>query len=258
MLLKPMLRYFFSAGNEHDLHSPFLFDFYKKAVQASELPPEANQIEALRKATRRDSRVIEITDFGAGSRWNKSNARKISTIAKTSEKSQKWQAILFRIIKNYYANSTIIELGTSLGITTSYLAIANPTNRIVTFEGCPEIADVAQQNFKNLQFENISQVVGNIDETLLDFLRNEKIVDVVFFDANHRYEPTVRYFELCLAKSHENSMFVFDDIYWSEEMRQAWKEIKAHESVRQTLDFWQIGIVLFRKSQPKQHFRLKA
>lgn len=258
MLIKPLIRHFFSAGNEQSLHSPFLFEFYNSVVKCGNVPVRAPEIEAWRGLLKSDKNVIEITDFGAGSRWNNSNKRKVSTIAKTSEKAQKWQLVLYNIVKNYFDNSTIIELGTSLGITTSYLASANPSNQVITFEGCPQISAVATRTFNKLGLTNISQVIGNIDSTLPDFLGLEKKVDFVFFDANHRYEPTMRYFELCLSKANEKSIFVFDDIYWSDEMCRAWEAIKKHEDVRQTLDFHQIGIVMFRETQPKQHFRLRT
>jgi predicted O-methyltransferase YrrM len=180
------------------------------------------------------------------------------SIAKTSEKPQKWQLVLYRILNVYFQNATVLELGTSLGITTAYLAAAESKNNIVTFEGCLEIASVARQNFDELGLLNVSLKVGNIDETLPKYLKGISSVGLVFFDANHRYEPTMRYFELCLEKADESTIFIFDDIYWSKEMRKAWEEIKEYEAVRQTLDFYQVGIVMFRKSQPKQHFRLRV
>ena len=105
--------------------------------------------------------------------------------------------------------------------------------------------------------ENIEIIVGNIDKTLSEKLNQTAQLDFVFFDANHRYEPTIRYFEQCLAKAHDESCFVFDDIYWSEEMRQAWQTIQNHESVTVSIDLFWVGIVFFRKKQPKQHFVLK-
>ncbi|MDP5121904.1 MAG: class I SAM-dependent methyltransferase [Spirosomaceae bacterium] len=253
-----LLKHILLAGNEHSLHSPFLFSFYTEVVKSDSVPAKSEVIEQLRSKLKKDKRTIEITDFGAGSRIYKSNLRSIASIAKTSEKPLKWQLILYRILKNYFQNATVVELGTSLGITTAYLATANPGNKIITFEGCPKIAAVAENNFEVLQLKNVSQIIGNIDETLPDFLKNTSKVDLVFFDANHRYEPTMRYFELCIEKANEDSIFIFDDIYWSNEMRQAWEEIKEHEAVLQTLDFYQIGIVMFRKSQPKQHFKLRV
>jgi predicted O-methyltransferase YrrM len=257
MLLDSFLKHIFLAKDEHSLHSPFLFSFYNNTVECKTKPEETPQIEALRSSLKKGRSIIEITDFGAGSRWYKSNRRSIASIAKTSEKPQKWQLVLYRILNVYFHNSTVVELGTSLGITTSYLSVANSTNQIITFEGCPEIASVARQNFERLALSNVSLNIGNIDQTLPEYIKGISKIGLIFFDANHRYEPTLRYFKLCLEKIEEDSIFIFDDIYWSKEMRKAWEEIKEHEAVRQTLDFYQIGIVMFRKTQPKQHFRLR-
>ncbi|RYF62388.1 MAG: SAM-dependent methyltransferase, partial [Cytophagaceae bacterium] len=82
-------------------------------------------------------------------------------------------------------------------------------------------------------------------------------VDFVFFDANHRYEPTVRYFEICLTNIHNDTVFVFDDIHWSDEMEQAWAYIKVHPSVSVTVDLFWVGLVFFRREQPKQDFILR-
>lgn len=252
-----LINHLINAGNEHKLHSPFLFKFY---CQVSKEMPDAvliDKIERLRKLLKKNSKKINITDFGAGSKWKKTNYRSIKGIASSSEKEKKWQFLLYSIVKNYFNKSHIIELGTSFGLTSAYLAKASSTNFVTTFEGCPEIAKIATENHRELAVQNSKIITGNIDETLLQFLETIKNVDFVLFDANHRYEPTLRYFEQCLAKATNESIFVFDDIYWSSEMQRAWEEIKKHPSVSVTLDFYQIGIVFFRKELSKQHFKLK-
>ena len=220
-------------------------------------------IRALQKALRRNQETISITDFGAGPRKagpdvNESRQRTISDIARHSQKPARFGRLLFRLIRHFRA-STIIDLGTSLGLTTAYLAeAARPQNgRVLTFEGCPQTADVARQNLAQLGLQNVAVVVGNIDETLPAQLAGLNRVDFVFFDANHRYEPTVRYFETCLKKSHNDTVFVFDDIHWSTGMEQAWAAIKTHSSVSVTVDLFWIGLVFIRREQPKQDFVLR-
>src|SRR5690606_35219993 len=124
------------------------------------------------------------------------------------------------------------------GITTLYEAVAAPTAKIITFEGCPQTAAVAERNFRKLNRQNIEIVTGNIDETLPERLKEVSSIDFVFFDANHRYEPTVRYFETCLSKAHNDTCFIFDDIHWSDEMEQAWETIRAHPSVTVSIDLF--------------------
>lgn len=250
------IKYLLKAKDEHSLHSPFVFDFYTKILKDKSLYNDYVDIETLRKELLSDNRIVNINDFGAGAKTNKSSQRKVSDIARKSLKKPSLAQFFYRIVKKYQY-STILDLGTSLGLTTAYLGKANQETSLKSFEGCEETAKIAQENFDKLSLNNIEIITGNIDETLPRELQKIQKLDFVFFDANHRYEPTIRYFEQCLKKAHEDSCFIFDDIYWSEEMRRAWQTIQNHESVTVSIDLFWVGIVFFRKKQPKQHFILK-
>ena len=255
-----MLKYFFkfllASKNEHSLHSPFVFDLYTKIVKDKKQLPIYTKIENLRKKLLKNRSIIEITDFGAGSQIYKTNQREIRQIAKSAEKAPKFGKLLFRLIQHFKPN-TIFDLGTSLGITTLYESKAYEFGKVYTFEGCPATATIAEENFQALDCDNIEIIVGNLDETLSQKLAKIERLDFAFFDANHRYEPTVRYFEMCLAKANETSVFVFDDIHWSDEMHEAWEYISKHPSVMISIDLFFVGLVFFRKNQPKQHFVLR-
>ena len=250
------LKYLFRAGNEHSLHSPFLYEFYLKVLKDSKPQNDFAGIEDLRENLLSDNREIEITDFGAGSKLYSSNKRKVKEIAKNAQKPARLAQLFYRIIK-YYNYQTILDLGTSLGATTAYLAKANPNGVVYTFEGCPNTASIAKENFRELGIGNIEVIVGDLNNTLQ--LQLEKIdkIDFAFFDANHRLEPTIEYFEKCLAKAHEDTCFIFDDIYWSAGMKKAWEHIKNHPQATVSIDIFWVGIVFFRKKQPKQSFVLR-
>lgn len=252
------IKYLLRSGNEHSIHSPFLFDLYTKAVKpGKDLNPDYVLLKNLRKELLRSDRKIEILDLGAGSRVNKSNIRKISTIARNAEKPARFGKLFNRLIRRFRPK-TILELGTSLGLTTLYMSKADPDAKIVTFEGCPETARIAHENFEKAGAKNIDVVIGNIDETLVKKLSEmPESIDFAYFDANHRYEPTIRYFESCLPYITNDSVFVFDDIYWSSEMTQAWEYIKNHPQTTLTVDLFWIGIVFFRQEQAKEHFTLR-
>lgn len=255
-MIKDYLSYFFKAKDEHALHSPFVFDFYTKILKNKPESPHFFAIENLKNELLKNNQIIEIQDFGAGSKINKSNQRKIASIAQNTSKPTKFGKLFFRIIQ-HFQYKTILDLGTSLGITTSFLASANAESQVISFEGCPKTAEIAQENFKKLNLKNIELLVGNIDESLQKRLDSINQLDFVFFDANHQYQPTINYFEWCLQKKHEGSCFIFDDIYWSDGMKKAWNYIKNHSETTITIDLFWIGIVFFRKKQPKQHFVLK-
>ena len=252
------LRFWLRSGNAHGLHSPFVFGLYTTVVRHTGTFKAYAAIEARRRQLLSSSASLSVTDFGAGSRTGAGQRRRVADIALTAAKSPPLAQLLFRLV-NCFQPVTILELGTSLGLTTAYLATANSRHRVVTFEGCPNVAAVARETFATLRLNNISVVEGNIDHTLSPTLSALGApVDFVFFDGNHRYKPTLRYFELCLAHRTDESVFVFDDIHWSSEMEQAWEAIKVHPEVMMTVDLFHIGLVFFRKNQPKQHFSLRA
>jgi predicted O-methyltransferase YrrM len=250
------IKYLLKAKDGHSLHSPFVFEFYTQVLKDKTHSAEYDAIEFLRKKLLRDKRFVNIMDFGAGAKTNNSIKRTIEDIAKKSLKKPSLAQLFYRIIK-FYEYKNILDLGTSLGLTTAYFGKVDKNIEVKSFEGCAETAKIAQENFDKLALKNIKMIVGNIDKTLPEKLNETARLDFVFFDANHRYEPTIRYFEQCLSKAHDESCFVFDDIYWSEEMRQAWQTIQNHESVKISIDLFWVGIVFFRKKQPKQHFVLK-
>jgi predicted O-methyltransferase YrrM len=255
-MIKYYLQFLFSSKNEHSLHSPFVFELYTKIIQSKTKYPVFEQIENLRKILLKNRTIIEITDFGAGSKIHKTNQREIRQIAKSAEKNPKFGRLLFRLIQ-HFKPSIIFDLGTSLGITTIYESKAYHDSKVSTFEGCPATAEIAKLNFEELRCKNVGLIIGNIDETLPEELAKINQLDFAFFDANHRYEPTVRYFELCLKKANESSVFVFDDIHWSDEMHRAWQVIRNHPDVMISIDLFYVGLVFFRKNQPKQDFILR-
>jgi len=250
------LKYYLTAGNAHSIHSPFLFDLYTKVYKDFTPQPEFEQIEAIRSALKNNPEMISIEDMGAGSRITNSLERTVEDIARKSLNSPFWCQFFFRLIRHYgYKN--ILELGTSLGVTTSYLSMAVPDGKIWTIEGCESTLDVARRGFEQLGLRNLILVNGNIDNCLKEISERAAPLDFVLFDANHRYKPTMKYFELCYARAGENSVFVFDDIYWSPEMKKAWKEICRDKRVTLSADFFHTGLVFFRPGVRKQHFVLK-
>ncbi len=257
--------YYLKSSTEYDIHSPYVFDLM--AVFNDKNPyPTYDRIEKLRSQLLADKTKIVVTDFGAGAsnmladevnkKANATNEISISAIARKSAKSAKYGQLLFRLCK-YLQPKTVIELGTSLGISTMYQAIALPNSHIITCEGSTEIAVAARQNFEQLNLKNIECVVGNFDQTFETVLNRFETVDWIFFDGNHRKEPTLRYFNAALKKANNNTVFIFDDINWSFEMQAAWTEIKQHPSVTVTLDIFMMGFVFFNTDLSKEDFCIR-
>ncbi|MCU0430243.1 MAG: class I SAM-dependent methyltransferase [Cytophagaceae bacterium] len=248
-------RHLLSAGNQHSVHSPFIFTHYNTLIRSEQPPPLTARIEARRKQLRNDLRMLEVQDVGSAAR-GATYRRSVASIARVSAKSAVLAAILGRLAQRF-SKTQVLDLGTSLGITTAYLAAANPAATVTTVEGCEQTLAIAKETFSELGLTNIQTVHGNLDTSLHSILENITTLDLVFFDANHTYEASMRYFNACLSKVHNDTVFILDDIYWSSGMTRAWKEICAHESVQVSVDLFYIGIVFFRKEQVKQHFRLR-
>ena len=260
------LRHFLKAKDEHSIHSPFIFALYCEVICSKANYYAFNEIEKLRENLENNQQKITFEDLGAGANnfKEKTKTTSISKITRNSAKNSQLAQVLFRLV-NYFQPKNLLDLGTSLGITTAYFAKTNSKTKITTFEGSKEIAEVAKQNFDNLKINNISIITGNLNQTFSKYLK-EKIstennennsLDFVFFDANHQYLPTINYFETCLPYAHENTVFIFDDIYWSQGMKNAWETIKNHPKTRQTIDLYWFGIVFFRENQAKENFILK-
>lgn len=258
-LTKKYIHYYLTASNGkgHGIHSPFVFDFIKHLLNDKTSYPAYQSIEIIRKQLLADSRVIDIEDFGAGSAVIKTNKRVVSAIAASSLKPKKYAQLLYRIVK-YYKPQTIVEVGTSFGITTAYLASANAESKIFTCEGSGAIASIAKQNFKVLQLNNVQLTEGDFTQTLSPLLSNLAEVNFAFIDGNHRKEPTLQYFTKLLNYATPATILVFDDIHWSAEMEEAWAAIKEHPAVTLTIDLFFISIVFFNPDiNHKQHFTVR-
>jgi len=258
-MAKKYMLYRWHASNSkgHGVHSPFVFNFITQVLNDKRFFYCYETIETAREQLKQDKTLLTIEDFGAGSRIHSHTQRTVKDIATSSLKPKKYSQLLFRMV-NYFKPATILELGTSLGITTSYLACGKEDAQVITLEGANAVATIARQHFQSLRLKNIQVVTGNFDDTLPGTLAQLSSIDFAFIDGNHRLQPTLDYFNQLLPKVHEYSVLIFDDIHWSQEMEEAWNTIKAHEQVRLTIDLFFIGIVFFRKeNKVKQDFTIR-
>lgn len=242
--------------SRHGLHSPFVYRLVDEVIYDFHVKKVYDQIENIRAKLLSDNQMITVTDLGAGSLVNNNRQKKVSDIAHNALKPPKLAQLLYRLVDDLKPRN-MIELGTCLGITSLYLKNAAPDARLFTLEGCPQTAGIATSVFKKANINDIKQITGNFDDTLPDVINGLGQLDFVFVDGNHQKDATLNYFEWCLPKVHENTLLIFDDIYWSEGMKEAWNMIKSHPQVTVTVDLFWIGLVYFKSGQVKEAFLVR-
>jgi predicted O-methyltransferase YrrM len=212
-------------------------------------------IEKERNKLLHDYTIFRKTDFGAGSKNFNTSQNQVSKIAKTSL-SGEWQCqVMFRIAEFLKAES-ILEMGTSFGISTMYLA-GNQNRKVTALEGDPKCVEIVNSLAAILNFHNLEVLPGPFSNTIPHIIERNKKFDLIFMDGHHMEQPTIAYFNQLQTVTKENSVILIDDIHWSAGMNNAWRHIQNLPVVTQTIDFYYFGIVFLKNSfLEKQHHRI--
>ncbi|WP_243739713.1 O-methyltransferase [Algoriphagus boseongensis] len=248
------LNYWLQKEDQYSQQSPFVYTIYSSLLNFLKDNKLGDpEIESFRKTLLTSSDSIEVLDLGAGSKKVPQPVRSIKSITKYSTSSSKY-AQIYQFFCGLTPNTTVIELGTCMGISTRYLA-KSTSGKVYSFEGSEEILKIAQQDPlpKNIEFH-----IGPIESTLPEFLKNTASVDFALIDATHTYEGTISYFNFLKERAHSKSIFALGDIHWSKEMEKAWEQVKKSPEVRLTFDFFECGIVFFENPGPKSHLILSC
>jgi predicted O-methyltransferase YrrM len=243
-------------GKGHGIHSPFV---YRLITETFRHEPDKEIIKRIRNIRRKlmtDVRTVSVIDLGSGSRKMKSNIRKVSEIARYAAVPEKYGLLLFNLSKEY-GSPLIVELGTSLGISSMYLAAASPEVPVYTIEGCGDLAELACQNIREAGIKNIRIMNGSFDEMIPLIKEMNVSPGLVFIDGDHKKDSVVRYFMDFAGISNSNTLIVIDDISISEEMAEAWELIKKHEKVTATIDLYRMGFVFFREGITLLHYMIR-
>lgn len=251
---KQYIKFLLKSTNQHGVHSPFVYNLVTKCFYDTTKHLAYKHILNYRKALLKNDTKITITDLGVGSHVAKQKERFVSEMAKNAGTTYKRAKLLYRLV-NYFKPENILELGTSLGIATHALSLGNSKAKITTIEGCTNISEFTKENFKDFKLENINLTNDDFNNALKNLKPNT--YDLIFFDGNHQKEATLQYFEALLETANNDSVFIFDDIYWSKDMTQAWETIKQHPKVTVTIDSFFWGFVFFRKEQVEEHFTIR-
>jgi len=240
----------------HGIHSPFLFDLITRVLNDKKKYPEYKKIESLWNKTGGETGLMITDDRGAGSSYGKHLTIRTGKMLRRMGVDRKTGRLLFRLVK-YFGPRSLLELGTGGGISTLYLAAASGEIPFYTVEGREELAELAKRNLERAGYGFVQVMTGDFDEKLPGLLEKMGTVDFAFIDGNHREEATLKYFDAITGRSGEESVLVFDDIYWSRAMTRAWKKIIADPRVTLSLDLFRAGVVFLRKGLPGEHVRIR-
>lgn len=236
------------------IHSPFVFDLVSRIFRNKTPGDVVFTVESIRQNLIGCKDIIKINDLGAGPAGRRSNIRKVSDIARHSAVPKKYGKFLYALAAEY-GSPSVIELGTSLGMSTMYMAMSATGSEVITVEGCPETAAIAKENFRKAGLKNISSYTGSFDSVLPQILQKVR-PGLVFIDGNHRKEPVLKYFEAVAEAAGDKTVVVLDDIYTSREMSEAWNEIKLHQNVSVSVDIYRMGLVFFRRGVTNNNYKI--
>lgn len=255
--VKHFIRHFFTAKrNGHGIHSPFAYQLCEEVFYNSNLFYDFEVLQKIRAELLADNTTLQVEDFGAGSKTFTGNTRKIKDIAQKGISPVKQSEIIYKLI-NFLNCRQCIELGTSIGINTLYLAKGNKHTDITTIEGSKSIIEFAMALAKKNNTHNIKFIHAKFDDALPALLKSIAPPDLLYIDGNHTYEATMKYFNMAVEHKHNNTVFIFDDIYWSPGMTKAWEEIKTHREVTMSIDAFYFGLVFFKEEiKEKRDLRL--
>ena len=257
-MLYPVIQYIkfiLKSTNQHGVHSPFVYNLVTKCFYDKSKNDAYKYILNYKKVLLKNNTKIKVTDLGAGSQVMKQKERKVQEIAKNAGTTIKRAKLLHRLT-TYFKSKNILELGTSLGITTYAMSLGNCNGRITTIEGCPNTSKFSKGFLKTYKVKNVTIITGDFKDEIKGLSSNN--YDLIFFDGNHQKEATLSYFETLLQTINNDSVFIFDDIYWSKGMTEAWETIKQHPKVTVTIDTFFWGLVFFRNEQVKENFVIRV
>lgn len=251
-----LLQFYWQAITKYQIHSPFVAGLVNEVVEDGRHFYAFDAIELLREQVLQNGAEIEVLDYGTGAGEATSSRRKlpIRQVAARSGSDQQQGQRLFKLA-NFLQPRTVLELGTSLGLGTLYLTAGSPEKaRVVSLEGCPQCAEIARMHLEMLHLQRAEVVTGPFSDTLQPVAARLRPLDLVFFDGNHREQPTLEYFQICLDNAAPDAVLVFDDVHWSPGMRRAWDAVRQHPRVTLTVDCWDFACAFLNPDfKQKQH-----
>jgi predicted O-methyltransferase YrrM len=239
----------------HGINSSTIVEFITEVLYSSCPSSDQEWLDQIRQQLLKLDMVLQVENAGATSKRFKSSSRKLSNMVKLSSVRAKYGELLYRLVQ-FYQPQTVIELGTSIGLSALYMAKASPESQIVSIEYSASLCRFAQNLARNKHLSNVRVLQGKFDDILPSLAQNFPPPGLVFIDGNHNEKATLRYFEF-FTYYMDKGMLVFDDIYWSKGMYRAWKKIQTDARAVAIIDLFQFGIVFLDKTITPGKYRMR-
>jgi predicted O-methyltransferase YrrM len=249
-LLREYINYIRKAQGRHQIHSPFVYDFVDRCLRINLSSDFQQKFKHLKKSILANKTLLHTQDFGAGSKKMKEQ-RTVSETFKNASCKGTYAQLLYQL-SSHYQPKKILELGTNLGIGTFHLHGGNPIAKVVSIDGCSETQEIAK---KHLKSENIQFITNTFDEALNNL--KPSTFDLIYIDGDHRGESLIRYLNKLNEFSHDETIFVLDDIRWSKDMFETWIQLKNSSDFHLSMDLFKMGILIPKKGKEKEHFIIR-
>jgi predicted O-methyltransferase YrrM len=248
--LRLLLRFYIRAKTKYQVHSPFVFDWVRLVLENKEKPQAGALIEKRRRELLRSRLEVPHIDFGTGT----NRQTTLGGIARRASSNRTKGRMLYRMAW-WWKATQVLELGTSLGLGTAYLA-SGTSGQVTTIEGCPDCATRARKTLEIAGLE-ASVLEGSFESVLEKELSGPQSPDFIYIDGNHQSDALERYVNLCLMHAGSRLCLVLDDIYWSEDMHEGWERLKNRPDILLSIDCCFFGLLIFTPERmAKQHFDL--
>jgi predicted O-methyltransferase YrrM len=150
----------------------------------------------------------------------------------------------------------ILELGTSLGISTLALALGAPHRKVISIEGCPELAATARDNLLRHGAHNAGVLCMEFREALALIRTRGTKVALAFIDGNHRGAALTEYVNI-VREMGEEIIIVADDIHMNRDMIQAWQSLLAEKPAPASLETFRMGMLFCLRKLTPGHYRVR-
>ncbi|MCX6237045.1 MAG: hypothetical protein NTY07_05705 [Bacteroidia bacterium] len=229
----------------HGIHSPFLFHLITAVIEDRHRLPEYKILKGLKNNVLNlldDFRKPLLTEVYPQFKLSSSKSGKLY---KKVELPIRYGKIVFRLIR-YFKPSSIINYGPTFGVNLALMAMANNDSIVYQLINNSACEVLCKELLKDSAFSNIQFLPENSVPEV-----NPEFIMINFSDNPDMSRSVVQKY---LRLHGDDDVLIIRGIHESQEMETIWLEMIASESVRVSLDLFEIGIALFRKELQKENF----